>query len=391
MLSSEELPTLEVSQAPNQVIEQNIGAENESNETKPPESVLPTEIESEEIYKVTEEQTIKAVEEPTESALALSEVEDDSELRSTHSRLREYSDSEDSMYSNSGLATPRGSQTPEPSDTQKRPLLATDKAVKRSKTGTEMDTSNLAGVEREKYKKRVAGKIIDKLWTHLDPEASKSFEKLCNMSMNKVLERYQRGGQQEKVTETQRVLANHWLSDRMPRSFLARLNVTKLPPTKSLQVRMKGIRSEDFDPLNLDQVLHKKTVCETYLSAETTQLEELEAYFHSAKSTYELDLKYLNEFKKTTSTLQSQIANERSQMQKLLHLNPDSKPDNINVATPIATSVFDPNEDDQTRKLLETIENEITKIAPASVMSQLLGLSDKLDIIHSNIYERKSD
>lgn len=296
--------------------------------------------------------------------------------------------------------------TPQPEESNKRhagSTLDTDRAVKRTHSTSEhsrhgssdgpsnthgYDPENPAGVRQEKIRRRVAAKVIDKFWTPLDAEGIQSLENLCNISLNKVLERYDgEHNPQAKVEETQRVILNNWLSMRHPRSFLARLQVTKLPPLKSLQVRMRGIRTNSLDTLNIDLVLRQKKVNESYLLAELEQLKSLETYYKSLKATYELDAKYLQDFKKSTSALQAEHAQEKQAKMAELHLEaPDFSSEDIALLNKPLLSLgklFDPNTDSDVLLVLHELDK---KISAANVPTKkLLDFCDQLDSIYSKL------
>ncbi|KAF8005473.1 hypothetical protein HF325_000930 [Metschnikowia pulcherrima] len=189
-----------------------------------------------------------------------------------------------------------GSPRPDNETGSKRglaPSLDIDNAVVKKARVDEikLDPAQAPLASIEKQKKRVTGRAIEKQWVCLESESFRSFENLCTISMNSVLERYNDSKQRDtKVAETQRIFTQHWLSTKLPKSFLARLKITKLPPLRSLVVKMRGGNEETFDPLNVDQVNLRKTVSETYLLAELKQLESLEAYKNSLENTYKLDL-----------------------------------------------------------------------------------------------------
>lgn len=300
-------------------------------------------------------------------------------------------DYEGSVYSELARATPE----PDHEGVEKGPTLNMGNAVKKRVRPDDVtyDPANPAGVTRETHKKRVTGRAIEKLWVPLEHNALRSFEKLCTISMTKTLERFEGASEQAaKVAETQRVLAQLWLSDSMAKSFLARLKVTKLPPLKSLQVRMRGAKPEQFDPLSIDEVRHRKAVFETYLLAELKQLDGLELYYQSLKTMYDLDLKYLSEFKRTTSSIQAQIAKERSQHVESLHLDmPDTYTD-INLAERAAAvsehharARFDPNRDPDVKELLHGFQQELAPLRTS--IRDLLGLCDELDAVQKALYE----
>lgn len=292
--------------------------------------------------------------------------------------------------------------TPQPEESNKRPvggILDTERAVKRRYNDPEdsnhreassnsfgYDPENPAGVKQEKIRRRVAAKVIDKFWTPLDADAFQSLENLCNISLNKVLERYDGvPNPQTKVEETQRVILNNWLSTRHPKSFLARLQVTKLPPLKSLLVRMKGVRANGVDALNIDQVLRQKKVSESYLLAELEQLKSLETYYNSLKAMYELDAKYLQDFKKSTSALQAEHAKDKRTKMAELHLEPlGAAYDDIGLLKMSAPGKkFDPNTDSDVLLILQEIDTKVS--ARNFPTKKLLDFGDQLDSIYSKL------
>lgn len=294
--------------------------------------------------------------------------------------------------------------TPQPEESNKRPaggILDTERAVKRRYNDSEhsnhreassnsfgYDPENPAGVKQEKIRRRVAAKVIDKFWAPLDADAFQSLENLCSISLNKVLERYDGvPNPQTKVEETQRVILNNWLSTRHQKSFLARLQVTKLPPLKSLLVRMKGVRANGVDALNIDQVLRQKKVSESYLLAELEQLKSLETYYNSLKAMYELDAKYLHDFKKSTSALQAEHAKEKRTKMAELHLEPlGAASDDIGLLKMSVRALgkkFDPNTDSDVLLILQEIDKKVS--ARNIPTKKLLDFGDQLDSIYSKL------
>ncbi|OBA23450.1 hypothetical protein METBIDRAFT_21125, partial [Metschnikowia bicuspidata var. bicuspidata NRRL YB-4993] len=274
-------------------------------------------------------------------------------------------------------------------------LLDTDRAVvkKTITDGSPENVQNIPLAVKETHRKRVTSKLIEKQWETLGNETFTSFEKLCGISMNNVLERFTHSKQSHsKISETQRILTQHWLSTKLPKSFSARLKVTKLPPLKSLIVRMRGDKEASFDPLNIDQVKLRKTVLETYLLAELKQLESLESYRSSLQGAYDLDLEYLNDFKKTTSKLRGQISQERNKNARELRFEPENsqkidiqlaqKAPLINTAT-LARARFDPDEDGDVKQLLDELHDEVSKLD--SRKREMLDLCDQLDIIEHQL------
>lgn len=276
-----------------------------------------------------------------------------------------------------------------------RPQLNPGQAVKRTRAdreeSEEYDPSNPMGIERERYKKRVPAKVIDRLWTKLEPEQFRSLDNLFNVALNKSLERYKGSANEHyKVAEAQRVLSHHWASEKLPKSFLARLKMTKLPPVKSLQVRMRGAKAEEYDLLDIDQAQRKKAMYEAYLLAENQQLQELQAYHKSIKKAFDEDSKYLEEFKKTTASIQAQTTRETEEKKKLFHLDVPHAADDINLSnipTPIpdnlASASFNPNKDSDVKQLLGGIMAKIDEKAPQQKLSELLGICDELDEFQS--------
>lgn len=295
-----------------------------------------------------------------------------------------------------------GSPSPDNETGSKRglaPSLDIDNAVIKKARVDEikLDPAQVPLASIEKQKKRVTGRAIEKQWVCLESESFRSFENLCTISMNSVLERYNDSKQRDtKVAETQRIFTQHWLSTKLPKSFLARLKITKLPPLRSLVVKMRGGYEESFDPLNVDQVNLRKTVFETYLLAELKQLESLEAYKNSLENTYNLDLEYLKDFKKTTSNLRGQISQERGHSSKELRLDlmltkRDSsesrlKRSPLSMNLTLSDARFDPSKDSDLELLIKDIHTELCGLTKQK--RELLTLSDQLDIIERQLYNR---
>lgn len=320
-----------------------------------------------------------------------------------------YDDDSQSGYSDLARATPQPEDEPRKRTAN---VLDPERAVKRTRaelaeptglandnTDPEYDPENPAGVKHEKVRRRVAGKVIDKLWAPLDANLLLSFEKLCQILLGKVLERYHgMASQQTKVEEAQRVIANSWVSARNPRSFATRLQVSKMPPIKSLQVRTKRAAPENVDPLNIDLVLRHKKRSEALLLAELDQLTSLESYYRNLNAMYELDAKYLHDFSKTTSSLRAQHAEEKEAKIAQLHLETTTNFDDIaisNKPTPqlVSSKKFDPNHDDDVRTILESLE---AKLAEQNIpMKKLMDLSDQLDsmysLLNSGVFPRHSE
>lgn len=300
--------------------------------------------------------------------------------------------------------------------------LDTDRAVKRlkldapgkSSNNSTVDTSSGGPVEagnsidntqllnqllvKTSYTKRVSSKSIEKLWVNLDKPALHSLLILFEMSMGKTIERFEGGNNDRlKVAECQRILTENWMSERLPRSFLARLNVTKLPPLKSLVLRVKGMARDDFDPLNIDQVNRQKGTFEALLLAEMKQLAGLEGYLKSLEDLFNLDSAYLRDFKKTVAAEETRILQEKEKFEKQFDLQarllrlPDiklRKPCTESVDTSaLKHSRFDPNTDPEVKSLLEEINNKV--VQNKLPMRELLDLCDDLDVIQRQTYLRR--
>lgn len=337
--------------------------------------------------KIRETTSPLPIPEPTTPSLQISRepTPDDSDLETTSNFSADDSNLSENDFSVKrggprlvpGLAKrvklgPNASQDDSEIDTQNTTALARTSSI------TNPENQHPAGLQKESYLRRVSAKLIEKLWTVLSFDVFKLFEKLCTISLTKVLERFAGGPNADhKISETQRVLWERWFSEDDPRSFLARLKMTKLPPVKSLNARARGMKDDEFDPLSIDQVLHKKAICETYLLAELTQLEDLEKYYQNLKVTHEQDAKYLSEFTKTARSLGAQVAQEKLERSQELHL--DDVPEvveDINLQTQRKLSLFDPNKDDEIRKLLLELDAGLN--VPEN-MGLLLQLCDELD------------
>lgn len=299
---------------------------------------------------------------------------------------------EDSAYSR--LTTP-GLSDSEGTEPSYRPQLQPGQAVKRTRTdreeSEEYDPENPMGLEREKHKKRVPAKVIDRLWTRLEPDQFRSLDTLFNIALNKTLERYKGStNEQYKAAEAQRVLSHHWASDRLPKAFLARLKMTKLPPVKSLQVRVRGAKSEQYNLLDIDQAQRRKAMYEAYLLAETRQLQELQAYHKKIKKAFDEDSKYLEEFKKNTASIRAQNTRDAEEKRKAFHLHVAHSVDDIslsNIPVPVPNELekaqFNPNKDPEVRLLLESLQAKVEEKSPKEKLTELLRICDDLDEFQS--------
>ena len=73
-----------------------------------------------------------------------------------------------------------------------------------------------------------------------------------------------------------------------------------------MQSTSKSI-DNSLDILDYDQLTRRTQFLETYLLAELKQLSDLETYYSDLEMIYNLDLNYLNEFKKTTEINKSKM------------------------------------------------------------------------------------
>lgn len=281
----------------------------------------------------------------------------------------------------SNSTSPEGSTVPEIND-----YRITNKPTKRKRDEilTNYEPIDPTSFQTEKNKKRITGKFIDKFWEPLDVQTTSSLEKILNMCVNRTIEKYKGGSKvSKKMMEAQHLLSKNWLNELNRKSFRSRLNVTNVPLPSTMQSTSKSI-DNSLDILNYDQLTRRTQFLETYLLAELKQLSDLETYFSDLEMIYNLDLNYLNEFKKTTEINKSKMIKETITKREKLNLDniePDSE--NIRLADnpEITNSNFDPNSDNDTQDVLQLIDKQLQSLS--SDTTNLTNLNEKLETLYN--------
>lgn len=281
----------------------------------------------------------------------------------------------------SNNTSPEESTVPEIND-----YRITNKPTKRKRDEilTNYEPIDLTSFQTEKNKKRITGKFIDKFWEPLDAQTTSSLEKILNMCVNRTIEKYKGGSKvSKKMIEAQHLLSKNWLNEANRKSFRSRLNVTNVPLPTTMQSSSKSI-DNSLDILNYDQLTRRTQFLETYLLAELKQLSDLETYYSDLEMIYNLDLNYLNEFKKTTEINKSKMIKETITKREKLSLDniePDSE--NIRLAdySEITNSNFDPNSDNDTQDVLQLIDKQLQSLS--SDTTNLTNLDEKLETLYN--------
>lgn len=131
--------------------------------------------------------------------------------------------------------------------------------------------------------------------------------------------------------------------------------------------------NEVADVLSYDSLKRKRTVLETYLLAELKQLQELENHYNQSLLAYKLDLEYLKKFKSTVKNNELKYNEELERKREELNLSVQNKnPDDIYLLS--TDNDFDPETDDDTKFILETIQENLFQ-------SKLKNLNDKLEVL----------
>ncbi|ABN64840.2 predicted protein, partial [Scheffersomyces stipitis CBS 6054] len=226
----------------------------------------------------------------------------------------------------------------------------------------------------ETSKKRVPGKLIDRLWEPLDPQTLDSIDRLLNIALTMTIERY------GNTAETQKVIAKTWLNVSDSKSFRSRLEVTKVPAPSSMATNKSN---EISDILSYDQLSRRKTFLETYLNAELKQLSDLQKHYQGMEVAYQSDLEYLEEFRKTTASHAKDVNKDITNIRESLGLDArNGSSDNIKLTSKTDTkSSFNPDEDDATKELLQSLHSHLQSIS--SNTEQLGSLNDKLELVYN--------
>ena len=215
-------------------------------------------------------------------------------------------------------------------------------------------------------KQRISTAVIEKFWQPLDSVNSQSMDNIMNVALLKTLD--------ELHSKVSRSITNVWFNSANPESFKSRLSQTKLPPPSSMYSSKLRIRANEVaDVLSYDSLKRKRTVLETYLLAELKQLQELENHYNQSLLAYKLDLEYLKKFKSTVKNNELKYNEELERKREELNLSVQNKnPDDIYLLS--TDNDFDPETDDDTKFILETIQENLFQ-------SKLKNLNDKLEVL----------
>ncbi|KAK6464445.1 CENP-Q, a CENPA-CAD centromere complex subunit-domain-containing protein [Scheffersomyces coipomensis] len=246
-------------------------------------------------------------------------------------------------------------------------------------------------------KKKIPARIIDEFWEPLNKSSLSSFESILNIALTRTLERYgdnlvnrKNGKLTKKTVEAQRIITKTWINSQDSKSLLSRLSVTKVPTNDSVSKEFKS-NQDDNNILSFDQLLRRKKFLETYLGAELKQLQQLEKTYNELNINYQLDSKYLQDFKKTTLLNINNMQRE---------LNDKRRGNNIPLADEIETDVnaindlnlqketsssgknhFNPNTDEDTKELLTTLNKHLTNMTTNT--KGLKTLNEKLETLYN--------
>lgn len=215
-------------------------------------------------------------------------------------------------------------------------------------------------------KQKISTAVIEKFWQPLDSVNSQSMDNIMNVALLKTLD--------ELHSKVSRSITNVWFNSANPESFKSRLSQTKLPPPSSMYSSKLRIRANEVvDVLSYDSLTRKRTVLETYLLAELKQLQELENHYNQSLLAYKLDLEYLKKFKSTVKNNELKYNEELECKREELNLSVQNKnPDDIYLLS--TDNDFDPETDDDTKFILETIQENLFQ-------SKLKNLNDKLEVL----------
>jgi vacuolar-type H+-ATPase subunit I/STV1 len=138
--------------------------------------------------------------------------------------------------------------------------------------------------------------------------------------------------------------------------------------------------NEVNDILNFDVVLRRKKYLETCLLAELKQLNELEEHEQNLQLSYNLDLEYLHQLKKTTGKQEQDMIKKINEKREELSLDEvEQIYDGINLTdTP---NLFNPQDDDDVVLLLTKLNQHLTNVQNSS--KQLGHLNDKVEVVNN--------
>lgn len=223
-----------------------------------------------------------------------------------------------------------------------------------------------------KSQKRVPGTVITKLWEPLDDITINSIYKMLHICLGKTMERYKL---QEKIKESRRILTNTWVEPRNPLAFLARLKLTNLP----LKTTMTSKINEINDVINYDLILKRNKYLQTLLSAELSQLNDLQVHYSNCQANYQSDYDYLQKFRDIVRKQEKEQLTNGDFSHEII--SPDA-PDNINLA-PSNPSSFIPDHDPEIKSILTKLDTNLTNLDRDTNKLQITY--DKLKTINNMI------
>lgn len=250
------------------------------------------------------------------------------------------------------------------------------------------DSVDLPVMKTEHSKRRVPGKIIDKLWAPLDPNSLKSLDKIFLISLNKTLEKYNLSNSNrlsKKMTEAQNIITREWLNEDDSSSFKSRLKASKVPLPSSVFNNPKN--TPKIDIFSFDQLRRRKISLETYLLAELKQLSSLEKLYCNLEMIFELDSAYLEEFKKTTAINISRMKEEIDNKKKSLGFD-DTKGEQEDMIPNTLKSfkLFIPSKDKDIQTLQNKLNDKLSNIndptlGPAKLVDRINKLYSILEML----------
>lgn len=273
--------------------------------------------------------------------------------------------------------------------------------------GTRSQSSNLRRAQTKRLadappgkkdpKKKVFHKAFCKLWVPLDFDSLRHISELCSMASRRVVERLDSSSDQHaKKYEAQRLISSHWTNETFPKSFCARLKLSKLPNIKSLPVKVHDASPEPYKPLDIYLLQRRKAALEKRLVAELEELDKLEKYYDSAKSRLHDEIELLEEIKRGTSELQDSYEREIQEKRatfklqdklmtnslknlRLIQLPVDAVPDSL-------IAFFDPDQDEEVSQLMKGIATNLSNQFPDDTM---LAHLDQLSILEQVFHAMK--
>ncbi|CAX43547.1 conserved hypothetical protein [Candida dubliniensis CD36] len=242
----------------------------------------------------------------------------------------------------------------------------TTKASKKRKLTFDNEILSPLNLQSIVNKQKISTTVIEKFWQPLDSVNAQSMDDIMNIALLKTLD--------ESHSKVSRSITNVWFNSANPESFKSRLLQTKLPPPSSMYSSKLRIRANEVaDVLSYDSLTRKRTVLETYLSAELKQLQELENHYNQSLLAYKSDLEYLKKFKSTVKNNEMKYNDDLERKHEELNLSvQDKNPDDIYLLS--TDNDFDPETDDDIKFILETIQEKLLR-------SKLKTLNDKLEVL----------